>query len=170
MALFDQIMGAIANPDQQGNQDQLSGILNTAQQLAGNYGVDPSVISMVGGYVRGALQQQQAEGSAGQVEAIVNQFGGIGSNPAAVQALFSPEQQAQVGEAISQRTGLSAEQVQGLLTMAVPLVLNMLRTGASNQGAQGGNTVLNAFLDSDSDGDVDIGDAMALAGRFLQSR
>lgn len=174
MALFDQIMGAIANPNQQASPDQLGSILGTVQQLAGNHGVDSStsqtVMSMVGGYVRSALQQQQAAGGTAQAESIVNQFSGLGANPAAVSALFTPDQQQQVSNAIAQQTGLPAGQIQGLLALAVPVVLQMLRTGSSNQGNPGGNNVLNTFLDSDNDGDVDIGDAMGMAGRFLQNR
>ncbi|MFM7425683.1 MAG: hypothetical protein ACKO7W_11940 [Elainella sp.] len=34
----------------------------------------------------------------------------------------------------------------------------------------GNNTVLDSFLDADGDGDVDIGDAMSMAGCFLNQR
>lgn len=174
MGLFDQILGAIADPNQQANPDQLGQVIGAVQQMAGNQGIAPStsqdVMSMVGGYVRSALQQQQAEGGNEQVENLVNQFGGTGYNPSAVEALFSPNQQSQVAEAIAQRTGLSSQQVMGMLAVAVPIVLNMLRSGATNQGQPGSNNVLGAFLDSNNDGNVDMGDAIAMAGRFLQSR
>jgi hypothetical protein len=53
----------------------------------------------------------------------------------------------------------------------VPLVLNLLKTGSNAQNpAQGSNPVLNTFLDADGDGDVDITDAMSMAGRFLNQR
>jgi hypothetical protein len=42
--------------------------------------------------------------------------------------------------------------------------------GGSTSNTTGANTVLNGFLDSDGDGDVDIGDAMSMAGRFLNQR
>jgi len=35
------------------------------------------------------------------------------------------------------------------------------------QSQGGANPVLNAFLDADRDGDVDIADAMQMAGRYL---
>lgn len=171
MGLFDQIVGAIANPNQQASTDQLSSILGAVQQATAGNGVDPAtsqtVMSMVGGYVRSALQQQQATGGSQQVEGIVNQFSNLGPNAAAVQALFSPDQQTQIANTISQRTGLSQAQVMGLLTMLVPVVLNMLKSGASTQGNPGGNNVLGTFLDADQDGDVDISDALGMAGQFL---
>lgn len=172
MGLFDQIMGAVANPSQQGSPDQLSGILNTVQQLSGNSGVDSSAsqaaMGIVGNYVRSALQQKQAQEGQGQVEAIVNQFGGTGPNYGALQALFPPEQQQQIAATVAQRTGIPAETIQAMLPTLVPLVLNLLRTGSSNQGAAGQNNVLNAFLDSNQDGSLDIGDAMGMVGRFLR--
>lgn len=171
MGLFDQIVGAIANPNQQANPDQLGNILGAVEQLSGNTGIDAgtsqTVMSMVGGYVRSALQQHQATGGTEQAESIVNQFSGLGANAAAVSALFSPDQQAQIANTISERTGLSQAQVMGALAMLVPIVLKMLQSGANTQGNAGGNNVLSAFLDADRDGDVDIGDAIGMAGQFL---
>jgi hypothetical protein len=173
MGLFDQILGAIDNPNQQANPDQLSAILNTVQQTASSQGVQPAatndVMSMLGGYVRSALQQQATTGGRGQAEAIVNQFGGTSPSASALQAVFSPTQQQQVAQAISQRTGISSDAILAMLPMLVPVVLNLLKSGARNQ--QGGsNSVLDTFLDADGDGDVDIGDAMAMAGRYLTQR
>ena len=64
MGLFDQILGAIANPSQKGNVNDLSNILKTFQQLAGRHGVDAStlqsIVSSLGEHVRSALQSQGA--------------------------------------------------------------------------------------------------------------
>ena len=169
MGLFDQIMGAIANPNQQANPDQMSDILGTVQQIASHNNLDAgageTMVSMVGGYVRSALQQQQAEGGDSKVAAIVNQFGGIGSNPAAVSALFSSDQQAQIATEIVQRTGLPAGTIQGLLASLIPILLNLLGSGKTLEGNS--NPLLNNFLDANNDGNVDLGDAMRLASRFM---
>lgn len=175
MSLFEQILGAVNNPNQQASPDQLGAILGTLQQLSGRQGLDPATtqdaVSVLGSYVRSALQQQRASGGEAQAEALVNQFGGNQANPGALNALFGPAQQRQVADAISQRTGLQSDQVMALLPMLVPVVLNLLKQGSPNSGAPsasaGGNTVLSGFLDADGDGDVDIGDAMAMAGRFM---
>jgi hypothetical protein len=55
----------------------------------------------------------------------------------------------------------------GLLPILVPLVLNLLNSGHHQDPQQGGNSVLKGFLDSDRDGDVDISDALKMAGQFL---
>jgi hypothetical protein len=124
----------------------------------------------LGGYVRSSLQDKQANEGSEQAQSIVNQFAGLGSNPQAVQALFSGSQQQQIINDIAQRTGLNSGMIQSMLPVLVPLALNLLQSGRSTQNAQGGNPVLNAFLDGDRDGDVDIGDVMGMAGQFLSQR
>lgn len=178
MALFDQILGAINNPNQQGSPDQLGGMLNTVQQLAQNQGVDPgtasTAMSVVGSYVRSSLQAQRAAGGNDRVESLVNQYAGTNPSMGALQALFSPAQQAQLSQAIAQKTGLNAQTIQAILPILVPIALNFLKSGANNTASApnsgGGNSVLNVFLDADGDGDVDLGDTMAMAGRYLNQR
>ncbi|BAU12224.1 hypothetical protein LEP3755_27530 [Leptolyngbya sp. NIES-3755] len=175
MSLFDQIMSAVANPQQQASPDQLGSILGMAQQLAGNQGLDSNatqaVMSLLGSHVRSSLQNQQASQGSGHVQALVNQFAGLGSNPQAVSALFPGGGQQQVSENIAQQTGLNAGTIQSMLPVLVPLVLNLLQSGSVQQGGQSaGNPVLNAFLDADRDGDVDVGDVMGMAGQFLNQR
>lgn len=174
MSLFDQILSAVGNPDQQGSTDQLSGILGMAQQLASDHGVDPSItqtaMSVLGGHLQSSLQNTQAEQGSDQAQSLVNQFSGLGSNPQAVEALFSGSQQQQIINEISQRTGIDAGMIQSMLPTLVPLALNLLQGGSNTQNPQAGNPVLNAFLDSDRDGDVDVGDVMGMAGRFLSQQ
>lgn len=176
MALFDQIMGALDNPNQQANTSQLGSILGAVQQISQQKGVDVSttqtVMSMLGGYVRSSLNQKRSSNNLGSAEALISQFAGTNSNPAAVQALFPHAQQNQIAQEIANRTGLDAGTVQTMMTVLVPIVLNLLSTGASQQQSNtptsgNSNNVLGAFLDSDQDGDVDLGDTLAMAGRFL---
>lgn len=181
MGLFDQVLGAIANPNQQASPDQLGTILGTVQQLSNSRGMDAAttqtVLSTVGSYVRSSLQQQRQTQGNSQVEQIVNHFGGTQPNQDAVQAVFSPHQQSQVIEAVAQRTGINPQMIQTLLPILVPLVLNFLKTGAGRSSAptagsrptagSQSNSVLNSFLDADGDGDVDMGDAMQMAGRYM---
>jgi hypothetical protein len=173
MGLFDQILGAIENPNQQANPSQVGSIINAVQQLSGSQNLDSSttqaVMSVVGNYVRSSLQQQA---TAGQAEAIVNQYGSTNQSMDAVQSLFTPQQQQAVAEDAAQRTGLNAGTIQAMLPMLVPIVLNLLKTGASTQtqGAPQANSVLSAFLDTDNSGAVDIGDAISIASRFMGQR
>lgn len=172
MGLFDQIINAIDNSNQQGNAGQLDNIVNTVQQISNNTGTDPSTmqsaLGIVGNYVRSALQEKQATEGNEAAQSVVNQFGGTSPNSQAVDSLFAPFLQQQLAETVAQRTGLNAAIVQQLLPVLVPVVLNLLKSGASSQNPQaGGNSVLNSFLDSDHDGDLDITDAIQLASRYL---
>ncbi|MBW4452927.1 MAG: DUF937 domain-containing protein [Nostoc indistinguendum CM1-VF10] len=173
MGLFDQILGAVANPNQQGSLGQLGGIVNSVQQMSDRTGTNPStiqsVLSIVGSQVRSALQQKQATDGNQAAQTLVNQYAGTSPNPQAVNSLFSPQIQQQVAQVAAQRTGLDAGIVQQLLPLAVPLVLNFLKSGANAQNPQtGGNSVLNSFLDADGDGDVDIADAIQMASRHMK--
>jgi hypothetical protein len=175
MGLLDQLMGAVANPNQQANPDQLSAIFNTVQQMSGNYGVESNatqaVLSALGGHVKTALQQRQQTVGTDGVAAIVNQVSGTHPNAGALDALFGGNQQ-QVVQSVSQQSGVNASTIQAMLPALIPLVMSVLQSGAMNQGgatsAGGGNPILNAFLDGDRDGDTDLGDLMSMAGRFMR--
>lgn len=174
MSLFDQILSAVGNPQQQASPDQLGSILGMAQQLGSNHGVDSgttqTILSALGNHVRSSLQDKQTSIGGDQVQSLVNQFGGLGNNPDAVQAVFSQGQQQQVASDISQQTGLNAGTIQAMLPVLVPIVLNLLQSGSDTQNAQAGNPVLSTFLDSNQDGNVDLGDVMGMAGQFLNQR
>lgn len=175
MSLFNQILGAINNPNQQASAGQVGQILGVVQQLAGSRGLDASttqtVMSLVGGHVRSALQQQQASGGPDQVAEVVNRHSGTTPSVDALSALFTPQQQGDVAQDVAQKTGLNVNTIQAMLPTLVPVVLNLLQSGSTTQAGPGGNSVLNSFLDTDGDGQVDLGDAMSLANRFFnQSR
>ena len=171
MSIFNQILSAIDNPEKEASNNQLGSILDTVQQLSGNYQTNPnaveSAMSIVGNYTKSALRQQRQQGGEAQVNQLLSQFGGTQASPQILSSLFGSSQlQSMIGQ-ISQRTGLNARTIQSMLPILVPLVLNLLRTGNNKRNVQGGNPVLNSFLDSDGDGDVDISDMMRMASRHL---
>jgi hypothetical protein len=167
MGLFDELLNAVNNPNQQANPDQLGSIINTVQQLSGNHGTDPgttqTILSVVGDYVRSSLQSTDPN----QAQGLVNQYAGNSGNPEAVDALLGGAMQQQLVQDLIQRTGLDPQTIESMLPTLVPLVLNVLQ-GGNSQG--GGNPLLNAFLDSNRDGSLDLGDAFKLAGQFFGQR
>lgn len=171
MNIFNQIVSAIDNPEQEASNNQLSSILDTVQQLSGNYQANPSAVesamSIVGNYTKSALQQQRNQGGTTQVNQMLKQFGGTQASPQVLSALFGSSQLQSMITQISQRTGLNSQTIQSMLPILVPLVLNLLKTGNQKGNLQGGNPVLNSFLDSDGDGDVDVSDMMTMASRYL---
>jgi hypothetical protein len=172
MALVDMLLNAMNDPNQQGSSNELSSLANAAQTMGSNYGLDPAttqtVLSLVGTHVRSALQQQRDTGGAEQAQSLVNNYSGFSPNAQAVQALFPPQWQAEIIQQVSQRTGLDSGMIQAMLPLLIPVILNLLKMGSNSQNPQQAqNPVLNNFLDTDGDGDVDIADAFGLAGRYL---
>lgn len=171
MGLFDQILGAIENPNQQGSSSQLGEVLSTVQQLSNNSNADPStiqsVLSIVGSYARSALQEKRSNEGYQQAQDFVNQYGSTQPSTQAVDMLFSTPQIQQLSYEAEQRTGLSAGTIQAMLPILVPLVLKLLQTGTNNSQPQGSNPVLNTFLDANHDGEVNIADVLQMAGGYL---
>jgi hypothetical protein len=155
-----------------------------------------SVMSMVGSQLQTTLGQQggvqQAQGLLGQLTGnnpignllgqvtegdnplgnLMGQVtGGGGENPAlgAIQSLLPQEMQQQLIQGIATKTGLDASSIQGMLPTLIPAVLNLLKMGSPTSGAQGSNSILQAFLDSNQDGKTDLGDVFNFANRFLNS-
>lgn len=172
MSLFNQILSAIDNPNQTANSGQLGGIINTVQQLSSTYQSNPEAVqtatAIVGKHVRSALQQKRDTEGEQQAQEIVHQYSGTSPSNQAVQVLFSSPQIQQIVNEIESRTPIPAGAIQAMLPALVPLVLNLLETGTDPQNPQSANSVLSSFLDADGDGDIDISDAMQLAGRYLQ--
>lgn len=171
MGIFDQILGAIENPNQQGSPGQIGEILSTVQQLSNHANTDPStiqsVLSIVGNYARSALQQKRDNEGHQQTQEFVNQFGGTNPSTQAVELLFSTPQIQQIVQDVEQRTGLSSNTIQSMLPILVPLVLKFLQTGNNTENPQGSNPVLNTFLDTTGDGNVDMADILQMAGRYF---
>jgi len=170
MSLFDKIISAIENPEQQASSSQLSSILNTVQQLTSsnqaNSDTMQSAMSIVGNFTRSALQSKRDLDGEEEVEKVIDRYAGTNPNPQVLQALFTTPQVLEMTQQITKKTGLNPQLIQGLLPTLVPLVLNFLKTG-SKMGNIAGNPVLSSFLDADGDGDVDVADAMILASRYL---
>lgn len=172
MSLFNQILNAIDSPDREGSTSQISGIINTVQKLSANKQIDasaiPAIMSIVGNFTRSALAEKRQTDGNQQVQQIVDRFGGTQPSNEAVGALFSNPQLQNLLQEIENRTGIDRATILSILPTLVPLALNFLKTGNSAQNpGNSSNSVLNSFLDADGDGDVDLGDALQMAGKYL---
>lgn len=172
MGLFYEVLSAINNPNQQASVGQLGSIMNTVQQASAGHGLDASALqsiaSLAGNYLRPALQQQGATAGAGNLlGGLMGQVAGTNPSLAALNSFLPPQLQQQMIQGIAQKTGLNATVIAGILPTLIPAVLGLLNMGAPKPGAQGSNPLLGAFLDSDRDGDTDLGDVLKFAGRFL---
>ncbi|MEO0458882.1 MAG: DUF937 domain-containing protein [Cyanobacteria bacterium P01_A01_bin.114] len=169
MGLFDQVLSAVQDPNRQASMGQLGQILSTAQQLGQANNADSKTMqqaaSVLGGFVRSSLKEKRASEGPQAAEALVQR--GSTDGAAVLPQLFSAGQQQQMVQAVSQKTGLDANQIQAMLPLLIPLVMRLLNQGSTKSGVQGSNNVLNSFLDADGDGDVDMGDMLGMAGKFM---
>jgi hypothetical protein len=173
----------------------LTSVQQVSQQTGLDTGTAQNVMSALGGALRPVLQQQSTQMGGQQLAGMLSQFAGGGNNPlggmlgqaasgnplggmlgqaattamggGALQSLIPAQMQQQVAQTVAQKTGLDATMVQSLLPTLIPVVLGFLNLGANKPGVSGGNPLLSAFLDSDRDGDADLGDVMKFATRFL---
>lgn len=173
MSLFEQVLSAIHEPTKQANPTQLSQIINMVEQLSQVRGVDEqksqTITSIVGKYVRSALKDTQQTQGIEQAEALIEKYSGTSPNTEAVNAVMTPQKQQQMAQEAATSTGLNTNVIESMLPIVIPVVLQLLQTGATkvkNPG-QVNNSVLQSFLDTDGDQDVDIADALSLAKRFL---
>ncbi len=99
----------------------------------------------------------------------VQKYSGTSPNTESVDAVMSPQKQQQMAEEAATSTGLNTEVIKSMLPILIPVVLQLLQTGATKAKNPGqvNNSVLHSFLDTDGDQDVDIADALSLAKRFL---
>ena len=171
MSLFNQILQALDNPEQAASKEQLGGILEAVQQISKDNQAPTSdlesAMSIVGQFTRSALQSQRSQGGDYPVQQLINNFAGNQSSSQAIESLFGNSKLQDMIEQVSSRTGLNANVVRGMLPTLVPLILNLLKTGQNSRSLKQGNPVLNSFLDSDGDGDVDMADAMRMASQYL---
>lgn len=171
MGLFDQVIKAVADPSRKASPGQLADILGAAKQVGAQNNADSETMqqamSVIGGFVRSSLNNKRQTEGDGAAQALIEQ--GAANGAAVIPQLFNNAQLTEMISAVTQKTSLNTNQVQGILPMVLPLVMRFLSTGNKKQGAPAtdNNPILTAFLDGDGDGDVDMGDIMGMAGKFM---
>lgn len=178
MGLFDQVLNAINDPNRQTNPSQVGQLVDTVNQLSQQTNASPDTmnqaVSILGSFVRSSLQdtrKQQGDAAARELVQAGSQSG-AGILP----RLFNAHQQGQLVQTLSQRTGLNSSQIQMLLPILIPVVMRLLASGEANSANAGmgksgsgslNNSILSTFLDANRDGDVDLGDMLNQARRFI---
>lgn len=170
MGLFDQVMQAIDDPNRLASTNDIGQVAKTVQQLSQQTNASPSgmqqAVSIVGKFVRSSLQETRSQQGNAAAQTLVER--GSESGTAVLGQLFSGGQQQQIAQTVSDRTGLNASQVQTLLPALIPVVMRLLNSGNTRNPGELNNNVLSSFLDSDGDGDTDMGDMLGMASRFIR--
>ncbi|NET36725.1 MAG: DUF937 domain-containing protein [Cyanothece sp. SIO1E1] len=174
MGLFFEVLSAINNPNQQANIAQLSSINSTVQQLAASQNLEAttlqSILSHLGCLLRAMLQRQQAKLAEQSLAQLISEVTADSTESASVgklPTLLTPQAKQQVLRTLIEETGISGNTLKTMLPTLMPAALGLLQMGSSSPGKQAPNSILSTFIESDSDADVDIGDAFKFADRFL---
>lgn len=171
MGLFDQVMKAVADPSRQASASQLTNILGAAKQVGTQNNTDSGTMqqamSVIGGFVRSSLKEKRQNEGADAAQSLIDE--GSSNGASVIPKLFNNSQLTEMISAVTQKTSLNTNQVQGILPMVLPLVMQFLSTGNKKQGpaSTDSNPILTAFLDGDGDGDVDMGDMLGMASKFM---
>lgn len=171
MGLFFDVLSSINNPNQGGSVEQLGQITNSINELATSNGLDASkmqgMMSSLGPMLRPMLQEQMTGGN-NPLEGMMGQLPGGGNfDLGGLQSMIPEQLQSQMIGTLAQKTGSDSSVVQSMLPKLLPAVMGLLNMGKTTGGMGGGNPLLKAFLDSDRDGDTDLGDVFRLANRFI---
>jgi hypothetical protein len=171
MGLFLKILNAIDNPDQQGSVVQLETIFNTIHQVADERGVEfaqmQEIMTALGSFLRPFLQHQQRMMGDKPLENLIAQMTQVETTAATIHLLISPQLNQQIVQGISQKTGISANTLQGILPTIMTAVMGLLYMGVSKPGASCSNSILTAFLDRDAE--FVLGEVLQSTKCFLAS-
>lgn len=169
MKLFDVILDSIANPELKTESNDLADLLGGIKSAAKEQDTPPDLVetavSALGKHVKAGLQEY-----GGSREELVEEAASVPqATPELISKLFGSQNVESVSDDVSQKTGIQTETIIALLPVLIPIVMKLFRSGGSkSDGASSQmNPLLQGFLDSDNDGDVDLADVFKLAGPYL---
>jgi len=161
MGLFDNLLsavtGAAGNP---GIAQALQLITSKADAAGIDSAQLKALLSGATPTLRNALNDVRQQGGNDGLDALLNKLGGTQENPQAVTELLGANGADQLANQLGAKAGVQPASVQALLPAMIPALLGLLK----NSG--GSKSSFISFLDADKDGDVDLADLMALAGKF----
>ena len=163
MSFLDNIVNTVAKSTTGSSGFDLGALAQLATNTGANQSTMTSALSVVGNYLAKSLKAKKAEGE--NPEELMKQYSGNQPNPQAVDSIFSAGQKKELGEKLESQ-GVLSSNVSQVLAALVPIGLQFLQS-MNKEGS--GNTMLKSFLDSDGDGDLDLADAMNIAGKFMRS-
>jgi hypothetical protein len=172
MSFFQAILDSIQNPEHQGSQQDLHGLVSAAEALPGSGGgqnLQP-ILSVLGSHLQSALSQQQQTGGAAAAQQTVTELSQPGVGVQDLQNLFGQEGFNNLLGELSRRTGLNTQLILTFLPVVIPMVMKLLAAGNHKTDAQAPNPVLDRFLGSNQNGGTLLSEAFQLASQYLSSR
>ena len=185
MSLFDTVLASLNDPSRGTQTSDLQNLVSAFEGGPASSTNTSQIASLIGGFLKPALQEQHATGGAQGVDSFLQDLKQSANSPDQLKAVLGADRVDQMVGRAEQRTGLDANAIFRLLPIILPAVIGLLQSGrasaATSPAAVSGatstvgaapaghtNPILAQFLDSDGDGDVDMADVLRLSSRFLQ--
>ena len=179
MSLFDAVLASLNDPSRATQQSDLERVASAFSGAGASSTNAGQIASLVGGFLKPMLQEQQAVSGAQGVDSFLQDIKQSASSPDQLRQVLGADRMDQMVGRAEQKTGLDANAILRLLPIVLPAVIGLLQSGrpaaapsrtAATGATAGGQTnpILAQFLDSDRDGDVDMSDIVRLTSRFLQ--
>ena len=192
MSLFDTVLASMNDPGRATQKNDLQSLLTSFGGGGSSSSKPDQLAGLIGSFLKPMLQQQRATGGTQGVDSLLQSIKQNADSPDQLRNILGADRMDQMVGHAQQRTGLDANSVLRMLSVALPAVIALLQSGRATTapsagvatGASGGvpvgtdgppatqgsqtNPILAQFLDSDGDGDVDMADMMRLTSKFLQ--
>ena len=181
MSLFDAVLSSLNDPSRATDQSHLESLVSALTSSGASSANAGQIASLIGGFLKPALQEQHAAGGAHGVDSFLDSIKQSASSPDQLKQVLGADRVDQMVGSAQQKTGLDSSAIFRLLPIVLPAVIALLQSGrpatpsgaavtAASGATAGGHTnpILAQFLDTNADGNVDMADVVQLASRFLQ--
>jgi uncharacterized protein YidB (DUF937 family) len=183
MGFFDTVLASLNDPRRATQESDLQSLLSAFGGSRGASSANADQIAgLIGGFLKPMLREQQMTSGPQGVDSLLHSLRQNADSPDRLRDVLGAERMDQMVDRAQQRTGLDANSILRLLSVALPAVIALLQSGrpaATPTGTVASaprgttpagttNPILSQFLDSDGDGDVDMADMLRLTSRFLQ--
>ena len=196
MNFFDVLVSSIQDPQSGTQKSDLEGLLGallggapgaaTQQSQARQIppGAAEGLAGTIGSVLKPALREAGQQGGIQGIDALLGSLKQNANSPQALERTLGRERMDQMVTQAQQKSGLPVDAIMSMLPVILPALIGLLQSGArsggpvptARSGAAAGdplaglasNPLLQGFLDSDGDGDVDMEDLVRLGSEFLK--
>jgi len=196
MNFFDVLVSSIQDPQSGTQKSDLEGLLGAllgaapgaAPQQSPARQIPPGaaegLAGTIGSVLKPALREAGQQGGIEGIDALLGSLKQNANSPQALERTLGRERMDQMVTQAQQKSGLPVDAIMSMLPVIIPALIGLLQSGArsgapvptARSGAAAGdplaglasNPLLQGFLDSDGDGDVDMEDLVRLGSKFLK--
>jgi len=191
MNLFETLISSIQDPQAGTQQSDLEGLL--AALLGGSpaapetRSVPPAaaeeLAGSIGNVLKPALREAGQQGGIQGIDALLGSLKQNAGSPQALERTLGRDRMDQMVNQAQQKSGLPVDTIMSMLPVIIPALVALLQSGARRDAAPSAptgattgdplaglaaNPLLQSFLDTDGDGDVDMADLIRLGSKFLK--